>query len=310
VEGTVQVTVTNERVALVAPSRLFVSNNPERLTADGTVFRETLQPGTAIRMMYHHKNGSDRSKVVTVRVRNPNAQPARVHLKVATPGAWRDTMWVGHAAARRFLEALVLGAGYILEIPGRGEHTFIAQQVRPQFVVSGLLQAQLLAGGPLEVGVAVRRVHLLDRTVTRELDPAPVSHPRGVFDAPAIEIQTKMTVGGADVVSVGYDRRFVDPHTGRVLVGNYGVLYRLRLEIHNPGTAEVEADLWLRAAGGPAYATFVVNGQLTDLSFLATGREVRLLSVRLAPGQSEPVELLTMPQAGSAYPLRITLRAR
>jgi hypothetical protein len=310
VEGTVRVTVTNERVALVAPSRLFVSNNPERLTADGTVFRETLQRGTAIRMMYHHKNGSDRSKVVTVRLRNPNVQPARVHLVVATPGAWRDTMWVGHAAARRFLEAFVLGAGYILEIPGGGEHTFIAQQVRPQFVVSGLLQTQLLAGGPLEVGVAVRRVHLLERTVTRELDPAPISHPRGVFDAPAVEIHTTMAVGGADVVSVGYDRRFVDPHTGRVLVGNYGVLYRLRLEIHNPGTAEVDGDLWLRAAGGPAYATFVVNGQLMDLSFLATGREVRLLSVRLAPGQSEPVELLTMPQAGSAYPLRITLRAR
>ncbi|MDR5682936.1 MAG: hypothetical protein QN163_02770 [Armatimonadota bacterium] len=310
VEGIVRIVVDNERATLAQPSRLYVSNNPERLAMDGTVFRETIEPDTAIRMLYHHKNGSDKDKVVTVRIRNPNGQPARVHLQVATPRAWHDTMAVGHAAARRFLEMLISGAGYVLEIPAGGEHTFTAQRMPPAFVVSGLLQAQLLAGGPLEIAVAVRAAYLLERTVTRDVDPTPLSHPRGIFCTPEVEIRKTLAVGSDEVVEIGSSGRLADLRTGRLLAGDYGVLYRLRLELHNPGETEVEADLWLRAAGGPAYATFVVDGRLVDLSYLAPHREVALVSVRLAPGQSVPVELLTMPEAASSYPLKITLRAR
>lgn len=310
VEGSVPVVVRNEVLELAAPSRLLLSNNPERITADGILFREWVAPGEAVRMLYHHANGAARDKVVTVRVRNPTRRPARLHLQVAAPGAWHDTMGVGHAAARRFLELLGRGAGYVLEVPPEAEHRFTAQRTPPGHVVSGLLQFQVLDGGPVEVSVSVRTVYVLDRAVRWELGPDEENHPRGVFGPPQVEVEARLVVGVAWSAEIGRSRKLYDLRTGAPLDGDYGVTYRLRLFMENPTDQSADVELVVVAASGPAYATFLVDGQLVDLRFLGVGRSAPVFSATLAPREVRAVELATIPEAASWYPVRLHWRTR
>ncbi len=310
VEGQVSVTVRNQRLDLASPSRLLVSNNPERIAADGILFREVVGPGESVRMLYHHQNGAARDKVVTVWLRNPNPRPARVHLQLASPNAWHDTMGVGHAAARRFLELVGQKAGYVLELPARGDHRFTTQRTPPEHVVSGLLQVQVLEGGPLEVSVSVRTVYVLDRAVRWELGPDEKAHPRGVFGAPQVDVEAELVAGQPWSAEIGRSRQLRDLRTGTLLEGDYGVTYRLRLSLYNPTDAPVDVELVLVASSGPAYATFLVDGQLVDLRFLAAGRSAPVLSTTLAPREVRPVELVTIPEAASWYPVRLHWRTR
>ncbi|MCL6499358.1 MAG: hypothetical protein K6U07_04975 [Firmicutes bacterium] len=310
VEGRVPVTIRNQVMELAPPSRLLVSNNPERIVADGVLFREVVGSGESVRMLYHHSNGASRDKVVTVWLRNPSSRPARVHLQLAAPGAWHDTMGVGHAAARRFLELLGRGAGYVLEIPAWGEHRFTTQRTPPGYVVSGLLQVQVLEGGPLEVSVSVRTVYVLDRAVRWEVEPDDKAHPRGVFGPPLVEVEATLVVGEEWQTEIGRSRQLRDLRTGTLLEGDYGVTYRLRLLLHNPTDRPADVELVLVASSGPAYATFLVDGQLVDLKFVAAGRNAQVLAATLAPREVRAVELVTVPEAASWYPVRLVWRAR
>jgi len=310
VEGVVPVLVRNQALELQPPARLLLSNNPERIATDGVLFREVVQRGESVRMLYHHSNGAARDKVVTVWLRNPWPRPARVHLLLAAPRAWHDTMGVGHAAARRFLELTSRGAGYVLELPPRGEHRFTAQRTPPEHVVSGLLQVQVLEGGALEVSVSVRTVYVLDRAVQWEVGREEKAHPRGVFGPPLVEWEARLLVGSEWEAELGRSRQLRDLRTGTLLDGDYGVTYRLRLQLENPTDRAAEVELVLVAASGPAYATFLVDGRLVDLRFLATGRTATVYSATLAPREARGVELVTMPEAASWYPVRLRWRSR
>jgi hypothetical protein len=326
VVGVVQAQVSNDAVALRDAGRLYISNNPERLDRDGVLFREPIEPDAPIRLLYHHKNGSPRDKVITVRILNPGSRASRLHLQVSSPRAWHDTMAVGHTATRRFLELLAFGRGYVVDVPAGGQFVFTAQRMPSNAVVSGLLQSQVLEGGPLEIVVAARTTYLLDQTVTRQLDRGEVPHPRGVFGAPVVDASGTLSTpaaatpssapGGPSVpgaeegVDFGVSGRLRDLRTGQPLLGDYGVLTRLRLNLVNRTSAPFAGDLMFRAASGPAYATFVVNGEVRDLSFVRPRAEVALLPVTLAPQQSQTLDLLTIPEAASWYPVRLFLRAR
>lgn len=310
VEGVVPVEVRNEPVDLLPPSRLLLSNNPERIAQDGVLFQEVIRRGESVRMLYHHSNGATRDKVVTVWLRNPHPWPARLHLQLASPKAWHDTMAVGHAAARRFLELHRRGAGYVLELLPRTEHRFTAQRTRPEHVVSGILQVQVLDGGPLEVSVSVRTVYVLDRAVRWEvwLDDKP--HPRGVFGPPVVEVAARLVAGSEWQWELGRSRQLRELRTGAVLEGDYGVTYRLRLQLENPTDLPVAVELACVASSGPAYATFFVDGQLVDLKFLPPGASAPVFATTLAPREVRGLELVTMPEAASWYPVRLVWRSR
>ncbi|MCS7173700.1 MAG: hypothetical protein N0A24_10085 [Armatimonadetes bacterium] len=305
---TVWVRVAGLSLLLHDPTRLVVSNNPEQLRSPGLLLDERLRLGEAVRLLYHHQNATGRGMVVLVRLGNPGARSARVHLQVAAPRPWHDTMATGHAAARRFVQLVASGSGYVLELPPQKGFTFWTQRLPEGFVVSGLLQAQLLEGEALEIAVGLRPSYVLDHAPLPELEPEPTGHPRGVFPRPTLEVRRRLTVGASETLEVGASRTLRDLLTEAVLVGDYGVLYRLFLELANPTQEPRDARIVIRAAGGPAYAAFVVNGRLVDLSYLAAGRERDLLSLSLPPAGSEAVTLLTVPSAGSYLPLRLFLR--
>ncbi len=312
VDGTVRVRVRNLPVQIADPEVLLVSNRPEMIMGDGLLFQEALAPSRSARLLYHHINGSPvQARVLKITLTNPGAARARVHYVSGLAGPSSDPVLIGYTSTARFLDALVAARGYVVEVPARGATTFTATSLAPLALVSGLMQFQVLDGGPVDLTVHVRLPWLLDRTVTADLAPGAYPHPRGSFPGSVVEIVREHPVDTpAPVGDLGVMSNLREVRTGEPLTGDYGVLYRIRLRLLNPTDREVTAALVANAAGGPARGLFLIDGTPVDVGLIRATEDREVATFTLAPGTQREVVVLTMPVAGSFYPVRLSLRPR
>mgnify|MGYP000315472311 CR=1 FL=1 len=305
----VPATVLHETVAVRDPTVLLVSNRPEVVVANGVLFQDVVDGAHPTRLLYHHMNGSPHARILTVSLGNRGDRPARLLLLRGLAGPSPDPLYVGHVATLRFLRAVADGQGYVLELPPRSTYTFTAQGLAPRQLVSGILQVQLLEGEALEVALHIRSPWLLQGTVTSEVNQPAYPHPRGTFQLTTVTVGPTVDVTRAAVlVDLGTWGRPRDLRTGEVLVGDYGILYRLAPVLVNPQPRELSVDLTATAAGGPARGVFLIAGEVVELGVLRAGESQRLATWTLAAGETRAVEILTMPAAGSFYPVRLALR--
>jgi hypothetical protein len=309
VDGTVYASVANVPMDLATPARLLISNRPETVVANGVLFAETLRPDEAVRLLYHHTNGAASKKVIAVTLANPGEGPATVFLTGATAGPSTDVMYAGSAAADRFVRRIAAGQGYLLEIAPHQSHTFSVVEMTPGALVTGLLQVQLRGGSRLTVTVHIRSPWLLERTVTSEVNQTAYAHPRGAFRTAEVKITRTVRSGERVVLTdLGFAVTPDDPATGERLAGDYGILYRLTVELVNQSDREAAFTISAQALSGPSRGMLLVAGTPVDFGLLRIGEERALTTIDLAAGESRTVEMLTMPAAGSFYPVRLTMR--
>lgn len=311
-DGLVNVSVTNAPIRISDPEVLLVSNRPETITGNGRLFQETLAPNRPARLLYHHMNGTpSQARILKVTLSNPGATRARVHYLSGLAGPSPDPILIGHVATARFLSALVSGLGYVVEVPPRGATAFTAYTLAPMALVSGLMQFQVVEGGPVELTMHVRLPWLLDRTVTTDLGPWAFPHPRGTFPGSVVDVARDLPAHQPAVLGdLGVMSELRDVRTGEPLVGDYGVLYRFRLRLVNPTDREVTTVLLANAAGGPARGLFLIDGVAADIGLLQPNEERTVAAFTLGPGSAREIVLLTMPIAGSFYPVRLSVRPR
>jgi hypothetical protein len=310
VSGGIWAVVTNVPMDVATPARLLVSNRPETVTANGVLFEEALQPDESVRLLYHHRNGAATRKVITVTLANPADMPATVFLMGLSAGPSSDVMYAGHAAAARFVRRLAAGQGLLVDIPGRGAHTVAVIDIPPGALVTGLLQAQLLRGARAAVSVHIRSPWLLERTVTTEVNQPAVAHPRGVFRIAEVRIARSVRAGERVLLTdLGAAVTPDDPSTGERLRGDYGILYRLAVTLDNPLDRPVGFEIVAQALNGPARGMLLIAGSPVDFGLLRPGDERVLTSIDVAPQQTRTVEMLTMPAAGSFYPVALAVQS-
>jgi hypothetical protein len=312
VDATVLVRVVNMPVVLVDPEVLLVSNRPEKITDNGVLFRETLGPGKAARLLYHHLNGTPgQTRVLKVTLHNPGSVRARVHYLAGVAGPSADPIHIGFASTQRFLDALTSGRGYMVEVRPGGITTFTVHTLPPLALASGLMQVQVIEGGPVDLVVHVRVPWLLDTTVMTDLGPYAFPHPRGTFPGSVVDVARELPVHQVSAVTdLGIASGLRDLRTGEALVGDYGVLYRLRLRLTNPTDREIAASLVATASGGLARGIFLVDGSSVNAGLMRPFEEREIATFTLGPGGTRDVTVLTMPVAGSYYPVRLSLRPR
>ncbi len=312
VDRVVRVTVLRETVAVADPAVLLVSNRPEVVLADGVLFEEVVAARRPVRLLYHHQNGTPgHNRILTVMLTNRSERPAEMMLIGGLAGPSPDPLFVGQAATVRFLQNLAAGRGYILEIPGHSSYTFTAQTLAPLQLVSGILQLQLLAGDEVEVRVQVRLPWLLDRTVTLPVNQVAYPHPKGVFQSPTVTIARTVDLAQTTaIVDLGSAAGLRDVTTGEPLIGDYGVVYRMTITAVNSWAREAQAELVATAAGGPARGAFLIDGRLVEMAIFRPFEERVLATVAVPAEQAVPISVVTMPTAGSYYPVRIALRSR
>lgn len=308
VSGEVTVRVAGGLAPLTASETLMISNYPERVTGYGTLMRQSLAVGRPARMMWHHKNFTGRDVSVAVRLVNAGLQPARARISWAESGPDRDEIFVGFNAMRRYWDIVRSGVGFELRVPAASAFETSAVTLRPEDVVSGLMELVVEEGNNVYLEVLARNtrevpggfIHLARSG--EPLPETPYAFP-GFVDG-EIDYQ----VGGRhEHFCVGRD--YLTNPEGMTLAGSFGINHRVRLRASNPTDQPARMEIALRAGGGVARFIVSIDGQLVQTHLLQAGQEQVLERRQLAPGASTTAALEVIPTAGSNLPLTLITRA-
>jgi len=154
VQGTTRVRVENFAQPSVRPRELLVSDFPETLKENGTLFSADLNAKQAERFLYFHYNPPDQpSRRIVLTARNPSDQPALVQFIEGVAGPGLNEMEVGHLSTQRFLVRLAQNEGSVVMIPGNSTVVLLSQDLPAKSVVSGLLQLHEIEGVPLHLNL-------------------------------------------------------------------------------------------------------------------------------------------------------------
>jgi hypothetical protein len=293
------------------PSVLLVSNNPEKILKAGVLLDEPIPHSSPARVIFHHLNAKE-SEPCTFRIRlkNSSSQDARVHILRSIAGPGGNEIYSGHLAALLFWERWLHGTGFVVTIPGGGEYEVEEVALKPNQLISGLDHFTCIESDP------AKPVRLVIDSSSRNASSSSF-HPednttrvRGQFPNPEIVIDREHIIGkGYTFIYLGGKPYLREKDSNQENMGNYGALYRITISVENQGNTEETADVVFTPGGGPASGVFLIDGVLKETPFAVHLQEVLLARLTVSPNEKKQVQLVTFPQSGSNYPVRIVVKS-
>ena len=306
--GTTHVELFNDALPRLAPSRLLVSDYPERLTADGVLFSATIDRTRPQRFLYYHYNpGTEPARRILVKATNASLLPAVVHLIAGLAGPGANEMEVGHIATKSFLVRLRRNEGTIVTIPPNATVNLVNHDLPPNAVVNGILQLHEISGDPLTIAVVAQHADApLDQSPdTATLLSGGAPHARGVYPVPEFFSDYTYSVEAPALEIPLGQLPLPNLRQGDALAGDYGVEQSMRVVIVNSGRSAQPVALYANPRGGDATGTFIIDNTLVQAHRLGAFTRYKLWQETIAPGTYRTLQITTMPEGGSSYPLRL-----
>ncbi len=304
---TVAVSVVNLAQPHVDPKFLLVSDFPETITEDGTLFYADVNYDEPARLLYYHY--ADRGaplRRVTVKVQNNGLVSSLIQLTAGIAGPDPNVLAVGHASTLRFLKQEANDEGQIFEIPPHATLNVIEQLLPPVSLVSGLMAVRVVEGDGVRIAVVVQDASDSPvEPISDTLLSSVVHHSRGVYEVPDFSYDEAYTVG--DDPTVLHIGKLPLPNLvqGEVLGGDYGVKQSATVTLLNTGDADANVGMWLQPRGGRATATFIIDGDLVEMKATDPGRFALVRTFPVPAHGFRRVEIVTMPEGGSSYPVNV-----
>jgi hypothetical protein len=308
VNGNTHVIVENTALPSIQPARLLVSDYPERLTANGVLFTARLDRTQAQRFLYYHYNpGTEPARRILLKARNSSNAPATVQMIDGTAGPGTNEMEVGHLSTKRFLVREARNEGQVMTIAPGATMNLVDHPLPPQNVVSAILQLRLVSGDPLDLTlVAQDALAPTDQSVdTVQLLAGGAPHARGVYPVPTFFFERTYDVDGAELeIPIG-QLPLPNLREGLALSGDYGVEQSMNVVIVNMTRGPRAIALYANPRGGRATGTFLIDGTLVQAHALAAFSRFKIWQETINAGTFRRIRIVTMPEGGSSYPLRL-----
>ncbi len=311
VEGVVIVSVVNSSLKWPDEGELWVSNRPELVDCDGVLFRASLDKEDAARFMYSHKNISDYGRKLRIICKNLSDKPADLLFRNASAGPGKYEIYTGHTAAVRYISLFMAKGGYLLRIPPFSEALLSDVVINSNLLFSGICDFNLIDGERVEVRVETfpsfaSNLDLKD--INEPFDPFKI-HPHGIFPSSFIDIEHSFkTSDEIFEIEVGKWPWVIDAATGEPNTGNFGMIYSIDAELVNDAQSPVAIDVTFTPLNGTSQGTIVFDGKLIETPVLQKDEEYVLDTIRLKGNEVQKINLLTIPEASSCYPIKFTLR--
>lgn len=304
----VRVHLENFALPRARPARLLVSDYPERLTANGVLFTATIDRSAAQRFLYYHYNptGSP-SRRILVKMTNPGSTPATVHVIASLSGPGSNEMAVGHNATRNFLIRDRRNEGVVLTIPPNATVNVVNHVLPPNMVVNTLMQLREVEGDPLPLAIVAQDY---DAPIDGSVDGSTLlaggaPHARGVYPVPEFYADYTYYVDAPDLeIPIG-QLPLPNLREGQALAGDYGVLTTARVVIVNTSRQPQAVALYANPRGGGATGTFLIDNTIVQAHRLSAFTKYKLWQETIQPGTYRRLRIVTIPEGGSSYPLRM-----
>lgn len=309
VAGTTHVRVENFAQPRTRPRSLLVSDYPETLKENGILFSADVTAKQAERFLYYHFNpGGQPERRIVLKVANPSSQPALVQYIAGIAGPGTNEMEVGHLSTQRFLVREAQNEGTVVTIPGNTTIAIMDQPLPARTTASGLMQLHEIEGSPLHLTlVAQSATDPIDGPIlTSALLVGDRPHARGIYSIPEFFFDYSYDAEGPNLeVPIG---QIPLPNLvlGQTLAGDYGVLQSVTIRMVNNDRHNARAlALYASPRGGRATGTFVIDRVLVQAHAMPAYGHYKLRQYTIPPGSFVRTEIVTMPEGGSSYPLRL-----
>jgi hypothetical protein len=230
-----------------------------------------------------------------------------VQLIDGSAGPEGNELEVGHLSTSRFLVRQSRNEGLVVTIPAGATVNLVDAPLPPQNVVSGLVQLRVVSGDPIDLTlVAQDATAPLDQSITQvALLAGGAPHARGMYPVPTFYFDRTYDVDGPDLeIPIG-ELPLPNLREGQALAGDYGVEQSMNVVIVNMTRGPHSIALYANPRGGRATGTFLIDGTLVQAHGLPAFSRFKIWQDTIAPGTFQRVRVVTMPEGGSSYPLRL-----
>lgn len=312
----VPVQVENRSLPQVPTTWIMYSNNPERLERYQTLFTGRLQSNQeATRLLYHHQNEMGRKIGFAIDVVNASPSPASLHVVEGVADPMLDTVIVGYAAGKEFMQNLRTGVGRVYEVPAGTRQVIVSQALGSSLTASGIMELRQLSGDPLLLRVTAEPEDVRVAQDSHEtpvqadgIDPQKIALSEHIYPKPIQNVDVTYTAGKQWVFfRLGKDG-LRHATQDLQLYGNYGVTYDIKATLDNPLQEPLVAEVAFEATAGPASGIFYLDDSPVRIRYLVPPSEVSLGRITVPAGKSKVVLIRTIPLSGSAYPATLIIR--
>jgi hypothetical protein len=311
VQGVTHVRVENFAQPIVRPKSLLVSDFPETLRENGILFEADLAAKQANRFLYFHYNppGQPERRIV-LKAQNTSPEPALVQFIDGSAGPEPNEMEVGHLSTQRFLVRLAQNEGTVVMVPANSTVSLMDQSLPANAVVSGLMQMTEMSGAPVHLTLVAQDAGdpVDGPIVASALLVGSTPHARGIYPIPEFYFDYSYDADGPDLeVPIG---QIPLPNLvkGQTLAGDYGVLQDVTIRmVNNDRRNARNIAIYANPRGGRATGTFVIDRVLVQAHGMEPFGHYKLRQYTIPPGSFVRTDIVTMPEGGSSYPLRLVV---
>ncbi len=319
--------VKNVGYKIPKEKEFWYSNKPETFRQSGTLFNSSLKMGTPVRMLYHHRNGTNAASILRVIAYNTSPVPAKIAVLMGDGQPDQDPVKTGTDAGEMYFRNMLAGTYEIIEIPAMCKVPLSARNLEENQCMSGLITMNLMEGSADGLVIRAESLPTINQTVnwdnkvdaatsTRkyvpkriEQMPNPMPPSLYVYQSPYRDLNVEYTAGSkkSGVVRVG-QTPIASIEGTDLLEGNYGVTYNVVAKLENSLSIAQNVQVAFEASAGYLGCVFIIEGEIVRPTILQTKEERIIATVKLAPNQRKSYSILTMPLGGSSYPATMTFR--
>ena len=286
-----------------------LSDHPEKVDRRGLLFSGGLTPLRTIRFQYYHLGAlHGKAPGLELFMTNPGSQDAKLFLQKGIGRPSKDYFSTGHGNNVAWLNAEATGEGEFLLIPAGETIVIFRQEMPADYVVSGTLGLTQTEGPPLQFGLLAAPDPSDAPSLNNLLKESDV-HSRGFYPVATQKLLRSHRAGSGSETKIAVGALRQETFSGvRELRGDYGVVYDLEIDLHNPLNRPATIELIFNPRGGAATGTFMIDGQLLGVALTNAMTERAVTSWQLPASSHRRVRLQTIPEGASSYPVRLILR--
>jgi len=289
-------------------SRLIVSNDPEDINAPGTLIAQELRRDEPVRILYYHEASRGNDLVLNLIIQNPNHYPVDLFVAKGIGGPCDDGIFAGHIATLRYMSQEKDEAGMVMTVPPCSCLVVLKHALKEAQVSTGIVKLRQLSGDPV-------RISLVASSNDNEPSPRLASKEDGRISGNIgkayVDIQKEYFLGSSPLdIRIGESPTFASLSGGfDILLGNYGLIHRIALEVTNPSDSPKTASVFYIASGGPARGVFLVDNALIQTKLLNPkgNKSEKLFSFEVPERNKRSLFIEMMPEPGSFYPTRLVV---
>jgi hypothetical protein len=307
VDGSTHVEARNVAVPRISPDSLMVSDYPERLAENGTLFRANLRQEQPSRFLYFHYNPPGQpDRRIVLRVQNLSPEPAIVQMISGRGGPSSNEMEVGHSATVRFLVNILQNEGRLITLDAKSTTNVVTQDLPAGTIVCNLLQLRVLSGGNVALTlVAQDAAGDPSSPGSDELLTGTHIHARGIYPIAEFHFATQWRVD-SDYLELPIGQLpLPNDLKGQALSGDYGVLQSFVVNVQNPLSSPQRVAIYENPRGGHATASYIIDGVLVQSHQTPPFSRYKVRQYVIPAHGFVRVTIVTMPEAGSSLPLRL-----